>query len=80
MVHKTLRFGKGFRVIPANSRSLSGRGAARLKGRTVQLRPDSLLFIERRERHQIRNTGRTLNFYDPPAYDRRGDPLARGKK
>jgi mannose-6-phosphate isomerase-like protein (cupin superfamily) len=63
---------------------LSGRGAARLKGRTVQLRPGSLLFIERRERHQIRNTGRTLlrtlNFYVPPAYNRRGDPLPRGKK
>ena len=54
MIRKTLRFGKGFRVIPANSRSQaadqwlfvrSGRGAARLEG-----------------------------------YDRRGDPLPRGKK
>jgi hypothetical protein len=44
----------------------------------------SLLFIERREKHEVRNTGRsllrTLNFYVPPAYKTNGDPLPRGRK
>src|SRR5687768_3857635 len=43
-----------------------------------------LLVIERKEKHQIRNSGRgllrTLNFYVPPAYRRDGNPRSRGKK
>lgn len=63
---------------------VSGQGSALIKGRTMRLVAGSLLFISRGERHEIRNTGRTplrtLNFYAPPAYDRRGDPLPRGRK
>jgi oxalate decarboxylase/phosphoglucose isomerase-like protein (cupin superfamily) len=42
-----------------------------------------LLLIERGDRHEIRNTGRgllrTLNWYVPPAYDRRGNELPAAK-
>lgn len=63
---------------------VDGRGEARLKTRRLKLAPGSLLLIERGERHEIRNTGRTLlrtlNFYVPPAYTKRGDELPRGKR
>ncbi len=61
---------------------LSGHGEAVIRDRGGKLRriklgPNSLLVIQRGERHQIKNTGRqplaTLNFYVPPAYDRQGD-------
>jgi mannose-6-phosphate isomerase-like protein (cupin superfamily) len=61
---------------------LAGTGRAtvmhkREMRRNVQLRPGSLLVIEKGERHQIRNTGksklRTLNLYCPPAYDSEGE-------
>jgi mannose-6-phosphate isomerase-like protein (cupin superfamily) len=62
----------------------SGTGAAIVNGRRHALKPGSLILIERGERHEIRNTGRTplrtLNFYVPPAYTRGGDELPRGKK
>jgi mannose-6-phosphate isomerase-like protein (cupin superfamily) len=42
------------------------------------------MLIELKDRHEIRNTGRTplrtLNIYVPPAYKRNGDPLPRGRK
>lgn len=45
--------------------------------RNVLLRPGALLVIEKGERHQIRNTGRSklrmLNLYCPPAYDANGN-------
>jgi oxalate decarboxylase/phosphoglucose isomerase-like protein (cupin superfamily) len=62
---------------------LSGTGSATTIGprktrRTARISAGSLVVIERRERHQIKNTGttllRTLNLYVPPAYDRRGNP------
>lgn len=63
---------------------VSGTGEARMARTRLKLAPGSLLFIERKERHEIRNTGRaplrTLNFYAPPAYRRDGNPLSRGKK
>jgi mannose-6-phosphate isomerase-like protein (cupin superfamily) len=63
---------------------LSGNGEAIVNGRRHRLRAGSLLFIERREKHQVKNTGRgllrTLNFYVPPAYKTNGDPMPRGKK
>ena len=63
---------------------LSGKGEARVNGRRHALRAGSLLLIEKKERHEIRNTGstllRTLNFYSPPAYRKDGNPLPRGKK
>ena len=63
---------------------VSGNGEAIVKGRRHKLVAGSLLFIERREKHEVKNTGRTLlrtlNFYVPPAYKANGDPLPRGKK
>jgi oxalate decarboxylase/phosphoglucose isomerase-like protein (cupin superfamily) len=45
--------------------------------RSIPLRAGTLLVIEKGERHQIRNTGksqlRTLNVYCPPAYDSAGN-------
>ena len=63
---------------------VSGNGEAIVKGRRHKLAAGTLLFIERREKHEVRNTGRgllrTLNFYVPPAYRTNGDPLPRGRK
>ena len=63
---------------------ISGSGEAVVNGRRHRLGAGSLLFIERREKHEVKNTGRTLlrtlNFYVPPAYKANGDPLPRGKK
>jgi mannose-6-phosphate isomerase-like protein (cupin superfamily) len=63
---------------------VSGTGEAIVKGRRHKLGAGSLLFIERREKHEVRNTGRgllrTLNLYVPPAYKTNGDPLPRGRK
>ena len=51
--------------------------------RRTNLRAGSLVLIERGDRHEIRNTGRTplrtLNIYVPPAYTKDGDELPRGK-
>ena len=62
---------------------VSGSGVAIVKGARVPLKAGSLLVIERRERHEVRNTGRTLlktlNFYSPPAFDRNGDPVGPGR-
>jgi mannose-6-phosphate isomerase-like protein (cupin superfamily) len=63
---------------------LAGRGAALMKKRRYPLGPGSLILIEAGERHEIKNTGRTLlrtlNFYVPPAYKKGGDELSRGKR
>jgi mannose-6-phosphate isomerase-like protein (cupin superfamily) len=63
---------------------LSGTGEAIVGRRRHQLRAGSLFLIERKEKHQISNTGRgllrTLNFYVPPAYRKDGNPRSRGKK
>lgn len=63
---------------------VAGRADAIVKGRRHKLGPGSLIFIEHGERHEIRNTGRTLlrtlNFYAPPAYTKAGDELPRGKR
>jgi mannose-6-phosphate isomerase-like protein (cupin superfamily) len=62
---------------------LAGRGTAVIGGKRQSLRPGTLLLIERRKNHEIRNTGstllKTLNLYVPPAYTRAGDPLPRGR-
>jgi mannose-6-phosphate isomerase-like protein (cupin superfamily) len=62
---------------------LAGTGMARINGRRYSLREGTLLLIERDDRHEIRNTGRTLlrtlNFYVPPAYDPEGDPNRRAR-
>ena len=50
----------------------AGRGVAVIEGAEHELRPATLLLIERGEGHEIRNTGEerleTVNFYVPPAY------------
>src|SRR5581483_6142711 len=57
---------------------IAGSGTATVGRRRVRLRKNSLLVIEKRERHRIENTGRrplvTISFYSPPAYDARGQP------
>ena len=62
----------------------AGRGTAIVNGSRHALRAGTLLLIERGDRHQIRNTGRTplrtLNIYVPPAYAANGDELPRGRK
>jgi mannose-6-phosphate isomerase-like protein (cupin superfamily) len=63
---------------------LSGTGQALIGRKRHRLRKGSLVLIERKEKHEIENTGRallrTLNFYVPPAYRRDGNPLPRGRK
>jgi mannose-6-phosphate isomerase-like protein (cupin superfamily) len=63
---------------------LSGTGVAIVEGRRVPLKAGTLLVIERRERHEVRNTGRrllkTLNFYTPPAFDQEGNAIGPGRK
>src|SRR5918992_362872 len=62
----------------------SGNGEVVVNGRRVKLTAGSLVLIERGNRHEIRNTGRTplktLNVYVPPAYTKAGDELPRGRK
>jgi len=62
---------------------LSGNGVATVNRRRYALRAGSLLLIERGDRHEIRNTGRTplktLNVYVPPAYTADGDELPPGR-
>jgi mannose-6-phosphate isomerase-like protein (cupin superfamily) len=62
---------------------VSGTGVAIVEGDRVPLRAGTLLLIERRERHEVRNTGRTLlrtlNFYQPPAFAADGDARPAGR-
>ena len=63
---------------------VSGSGMAVVEGVRVPLKAGRLLVIERGERHEVRNTGRTLlktlNFYHPPAFDANGDPVGPGRR
>ncbi|HEX4023709.1 MAG TPA: cupin domain-containing protein [Steroidobacteraceae bacterium] len=63
---------------------VSGAGRALVNGRRVPLSAGVMLLIERRDRHEIRNTGRTalktLNYYSPPAYTRAGGELAAARR
>ncbi|HKY90273.1 MAG TPA: cupin domain-containing protein [Nevskiaceae bacterium] len=63
---------------------LEGTGRARVGTRRIALRAGSLLLIEKGKTHEVRNTGRallrTLNFYVPPAYDRKGRERPAGKR
>ncbi|HKY02984.1 MAG TPA: cupin domain-containing protein [Burkholderiales bacterium] len=62
---------------------LEGEGEAIISGAPHPLHAGSLLLVEQGEEHEIRNTGaeplQTLNFYVPPAYDKKGEPLPRGE-
>ncbi len=63
---------------------VSGTGAAIVERRRVPLKAGVLLVIEKGERHEVRNTGRTLlktlNVYYPPAFDDDGNPVGPGRK
>jgi mannose-6-phosphate isomerase-like protein (cupin superfamily) len=91
VLKKSLRFGKGFRVVRGNRASQAAEmvlapgdteGGADNRHRGA----DQWLFVlwGQGEAHQVRNTGRTLlrtlNFYVPPAHRQDGDPLPRGRK
>jgi mannose-6-phosphate isomerase-like protein (cupin superfamily) len=62
---------------------VEGTGLARVNGRRVSLRAGTLVLIERRDTHEIRNTGRgtlkTVSVYVPPAYRNDGSRLSRGR-
>jgi mannose-6-phosphate isomerase-like protein (cupin superfamily) len=62
---------------------VSGTGQAVVNGHRYRLRAGTLLWIERGDTHQIKNTGRgklaTLNFYVPPAYTVDGEELLAAK-
>jgi len=62
---------------------LSGIGRATVNARQIRLKPGTIVLIEQRDRHEIKNTGRsplkTLNFYTPPAYTSSGEELPRGE-
>jgi mannose-6-phosphate isomerase-like protein (cupin superfamily) len=63
---------------------ISGTGTATVNGKRYPLRAGTLMLIELKDRHEIRNTGRTLlrtlNVYVPPAYTKSGNLLPRGRK
>jgi mannose-6-phosphate isomerase-like protein (cupin superfamily) len=62
---------------------VAGSGEAVVNRKKFDLRPGTLVLIERGDTHEIRNTGRTplktLNVYVPPAYTSEGEELPRGK-
>jgi mannose-6-phosphate isomerase-like protein (cupin superfamily) len=62
---------------------VSGTGSGRVNGKRHALKAGTLLLIERKDRHEIKCTGRkalrTLNFYLPPAYSKDGEELPPAK-
>jgi mannose-6-phosphate isomerase-like protein (cupin superfamily) len=62
---------------------VAGTGEAVVNKKKYALAEGMLLLIERGDRHEIRNTGktplRTLSVYVPPAYTSDGDELPAGK-
>jgi mannose-6-phosphate isomerase-like protein (cupin superfamily) len=60
-----------------------GTGVAIINGRKIALRAGKLLLIEAGDRHELRNTGRsllkTVSIYLPPAYRSDGDELPAGR-
>jgi mannose-6-phosphate isomerase-like protein (cupin superfamily) len=62
---------------------VSGVGQAVVNGDRVELREGTLLFIQRGDTHELRNTGsgplQTVNVYVPPAYSEEGEELPRGR-
>lgn len=62
---------------------VEGTGVAKINGRRYPLRAGTLLLIEHKDQHEVRNTGRgllkTLNLYSPPAYTKKGNELPPGK-
>jgi mannose-6-phosphate isomerase-like protein (cupin superfamily) len=63
---------------------VSGSGLALVNGKRIRLQSGMLLLIEHKDRHEIRNTGRsllkTLNYYTPPAYTKAGEELPAARR
>lgn len=63
---------------------VEGEGTAIINEKKYRLSAGTLLLIEAGDLHEIKNSGsgllKTLNFYDPPAYDAKGNRLPAGKK
>jgi mannose-6-phosphate isomerase-like protein (cupin superfamily) len=63
---------------------VEGTGVAIINGHKTSLKPGKMLLIEAGDRHEIRNTGRsllkTVSVYAPPAYrdEERELPAGRG--
>jgi len=62
---------------------VSGTGVADVNRKRISLRRGTILVIQPRDVHEVKNTGRaalkTINVYVPPAYTKRGDELPRAK-
>ena len=62
---------------------VSGFGVAIVNGKRIPLKAGKVVLIEHGEKHEIKNTGRsllkTVNIYVPPAYTSEGDLLPTGK-
>lgn len=62
---------------------IEGTGIAVINGHQVSLKAGTVLLIEAGDRHELRNTGRsllkTLNVYLPPAYRSDGSELPAGR-
>jgi mannose-6-phosphate isomerase-like protein (cupin superfamily) len=62
---------------------VAGTGVAVVNGDRVELREGTLVWIQRGDKHEIKNTGRgplkTVNIYVPPAYTEKGEELPAGK-
>lgn len=63
---------------------VAGKGTAIINKKKYPLSAGTLLLIEAGDAHEIKNSGedllKTLNFYAPPAFTAKGDPLPRGRK
>src|SRR3982074_2668372 len=64
-------------------RVIEGTGRALVNGHKTSLKPGKILLIEAGDRHEIRNTGRTLlktvSIYVPPAYRDEENELPAGR-
>lgn len=62
---------------------MEGTGRAIINGRGVSLRAGTMVLIEAGDRHEIRNTGRsllkTVSVYVPPAYRNEENELPAGR-
>ena len=63
---------------------VGGTGLALVNGKRLRLKAGTLLLIEHKDRHEVRNTGkellRTLNFYTPRAYTKQGNELPAARR
>jgi mannose-6-phosphate isomerase-like protein (cupin superfamily) len=62
---------------------VEGTGSATVNGHKTKLKPGTMLLIEAGDRHEIRNTGRsllkTISVYAPPAYRDEDTELPAGR-